>query len=279
VQLLLVRQLGRASVVEIQVDNPEAEASPPIVWSPADSPDSRAGTMGTHGEWVEIRESDDDDAAGERSDDDASTRSGSSGSSSPSMAGSTEDGGSWATFDDGDEKSLDDEEMGSLLDISGDTADIVNVIMSTSVGGRCGLGGGLCNTSADVGKSNRDTVSEKGDSGELPAREDRGAEARSIKEVRGVTVAQYLLCASQDVDPLLDRKSNQDDASLADSGTVNESVDGDDRDSDEEQKRGYEEDGVISRRHDAVMSQYLCCGQDHGLLVQDSYDLEDSVAS
>jgi hypothetical protein len=280
--LLLVRQVDRVTgdVVEIQVDNPEVETGPPVVWSSADSSDSVAGMIYLQtGTWVEIQEPD-EDSAGECSDGDTSTRTVSSCPSSSSLASSaaevTEYDDSWSTLDDVDDESL-EEEMGSLQDISGDTNDVVKAIMAKSAGGGCGIGGGLCTDSEIIDKDTHDASREIDDQGELPAREDRVLEVRSIKQDRGVTVAEYFFCVSQEMDPPLHRQALYDDSSLVDDqySAGNETLEDDDRD--DEDQGGHGGDAVLNQVNGDVVSQYLCCGQEHALLMRDSYDLDDEL--
>jgi hypothetical protein len=294
----LMRQVDRITgdLVEIQIDNSE-RCSPlrcvshKVQRSPTSVRDPLTG------DWVEIQPHVVDEAAhnvpgrepsavtdqsdeGESIGGSRSSSSSSAHSSSLSSSRSGRDGGvdeSWSTVHEEDEK--DCEDLHNLSGYSDDT--LVQDHASTSPGGiaACGFGEGFCvsasSAPADIDEESKARVEEA----ESPP-DDSSTQQQIVKrDPAGFTVAEFLSLGSSPAnDPKADRLDEsacvEDHCTSSDEEDDSSDDDDDDivRDDDEETK-----DQLLHGKspNEDIMSQYLCCGQDQAMLMEDSYDVDD----
>jgi hypothetical protein len=296
----LMRQVDRITgdLVEIQIDNSE-RCSPlrcvshKVQRSPTSVRDPLTG------DWVEIQPHVVDDAAHnvpgrepsavtDRSDEcesiggSRSSSSSSAHSSSLSSSRSGHDGGvdeSWSTVhEEGDRAEEDCEDLHNLSGYSDDT--LVQDHASTSPEGiaACGFGEGFCVTAASASAEIDEASEVIVEDAESP-QADSSTQQIVKRDPAGFTVAEFLsLESSHANDPKADRLDEsacpEDDCTSSDEEDDSFDDDDDDivRDDDEETK-----DQLLHGKspNEDIMSQYLCCGQDQAMLMEDSYDVDD----
>jgi hypothetical protein len=296
----LMRQVDRITgdLVEIQIDNSERcsplRCVPPKVQR---SPTSVRDPL--TGDWVEIQPHVVDEGAHnvpgrepsavtDRSDEgesiggSRSSSSSSAHSSSLSSSRSGHDGGvdeSWSTVhEEGDRAEDDCEDLHNLSGYSDDT--LLQDHASTSPEGiaACGFGEGFCVTAASAPAEIDEASKVIVEDAESPP-DDASTQQIVKRDPAGFTVAEFLsLESSHANDPKADRLDKtacaEDDSTSSDEEDDSSDDDDDDivRDDDEETK-----DQLLYGKspNEDIMSQYLCCGQDQAMLMEDSYDVDD----